>query len=61
MGYGFGPGHNKPAKKPVQEHPKGKPPVHQKPGAPEKTQKPVKPAFPFDLGQFFKGNYGKKK
>lgn len=54
MGYGFGPGWDKPGKKPVKEKPSLKPPVHEKPAAPKKP--PMnKPPFPFNFGPFFGG------
>ncbi|WP_333871226.1 hypothetical protein [Desulforamulus putei] len=60
MGYGFGPGWDKPGKKPVQDKPAVKPPVHEKPANPKKPHMKT-PPFPFDFSQFFGGKKQKKR
>lgn len=52
MGYGLGPGMNKPGKKPVHDQPMIKPPTQKKPII-QQPKKPVTPQFPFDLGKLF--------
>lgn len=51
MGYGYGPGMGKPAKKPSQQH-NSKKPVQQKPPVAEKKT-PKMPPLPFNLGKYF--------